>query len=164
MSNLIERIQENCTWRIRKFANAEAHGQNDPYEVSTFQGNLLLNEGINELWTILTSSGGTKYDNTHAYLGVGDSSTAADATQTGLQASTNKAFKVMDSGYPTYGTVQKAVFRSTFGTSEANFAWNEFTVVNASSDTGANLNRKVSSQGTKSSDQIWELELTITLS
>lgn len=163
MNTLIECIRENCIWRIRKFADADAHRRKEPYEVNTFQGNLLLNEGINQLWTILCSSGGTKYDNSHAYLGVGSSDTAADAGDEGLLGP-SKAFRPMDSGYPTYGTNQKAVFRSTFGTSDANFDWNEFTVVNASSDTGANLNRKVSSQGTKSSGQIWELELTITLS
>lgn len=164
MSSMHENIQENCTWRILKYRDEAAFKQIEAYEVDIFSGNLLLNEGIDELWKLAAGTGGTKYDNSNAYLGVGDSDTAATATQTGLQASTNKTYKAMNSGYPVYGTDQKVVFRSTFGTSDANYDWKEFTVVNASSDAGKNLNRKVSSQGTKPSGQIWELELTITLS
>jgi len=37
-------------------------------------------------------------------------------------------------------------------------------VANGNSDSAVNLNRKVSSQGTKISGQIWELTLEITLS
>lgn len=164
MSGIIERIEENCAWRILKYRSKTAYERGEPYMESEFKGNLLLNEGINELWTLVAGTGGTKFDNSSARLGVGDSSTTAAATDTGLLASTNKLYKAMNSGYPTYGTSQKVVFRSTFDTSEANFAWNEFTVANGSDDSAKNLNRKVSSQGTKPSDQIWELELTITLS
>ena len=146
-------------WTIRKW-----HGEKIgvPDEIVKIKKNLLLNEGINQLWTILCSSGGTKFDNSNAYLGVGDSSTAAAASQTGLQASTNKLYKAMDSGFPTYGTLQKATFQSTFGESEANFAWNEFTVANGNSDSATNLNRKVESAGTKSGGT-WELTLEIEL-
>lgn len=161
---LLEKIFEKATWTIRKFANDEDYKTNKPYEVSKFEGNLLLNEGINEIWTILCSSGGTKFDNSNAYLGVGDSSTAESASQTGLLAATNKLYKAMDTGYPTYGTGQKATWKATFGGAEANFAWNEFTVANGNSDAAKNLNRKVSSQGTKQSGQTWELTLEITLS
>jgi len=126
--------------------------------------NGLLNEGINELWTILCSAGGTKFDNTNAYIGVGDSSTAFDATQTGLQATTNKLYKAMDTGYPTYGSAQKATWRSTFGSADANFAWNEITVANGNSDAAKNLNRKVQAMGTKASGTTWVATLEITLS
>lgn len=130
-----------------------------------FKGNLLLNEGINELWTILcTTSSGTKFNSTNAYLGVGDDTTSENATQTGLIASTNKLYKAMDSGYPTSGTSQLATWRSTFGASDANFNWNEFTVANGNSDAAKNLNRKVSNQGTKVISQQWQLSLQITLS
>lgn len=135
----------------------------EPDEVEVFEGNVMLNEGINELWTILCSAGGTKFDNANARLGVGDSATGEDATHTGLQAASNKAWKAMNGGYPTYGTSQKAVWQSDFGESEGNFAWNEFTVVNAADDTGDNLNRKVVGKGTKSGGT-WTLTLEITLS
>lgn len=164
LSTLTEKIEKSSIWRIRKFRNDEDYKRSRPYEVKTFKGNLLLNEGINELWTILCSAGGTKWDSSNAYLGVGDSSAAADAGQIGLQASTNKLYKAMDATYPTYGSNQKATWKATFGSGDANFDWNEFTVSNSNSDAGKNLNRKVSSQGTKQSGQTWELTLQITFS
>jgi len=126
-------------------------------------GNLFLNEGINELWTLGMSTGGTKFDNTNAYIGAGDSNTAADPAQTGLQASTNKLYKAMDATYPQGPSAQKVTWRSTFGASEANFAWNEITVANGNSDSAKNLNRKVQVMGTKASPAVWipSLELTI---
>jgi hypothetical protein len=135
--------------------------------VHLFKGNVLLNEGINELWTILASaSSGTKFDNTHAYIGVGDDSTAADPVQTGLNPTVpgNELYVAMDGGYPTYGTNQKATWRSTFTSALGNYNWREFTVANGNSGAAKNLNRKVSSQGTKASGQTWEITLDIVLS
>lgn len=129
-----------------------------------FRGNCLLYEGINELWTLLAGTGGTKFDNANAYMGVGDSATAADATQTGLQAATNKFYKAMDTSYPTYGSSQKVTHRSTFGASDANFAWNEITVANGNSDAAKNLNRKVQAMGTKVSPTVWVATHEVTLS
>lgn len=130
---------------------------------SSVVGNLLLNEGINALWTLVAGGSETAYNNANAELGVGDSSAAEAATQTDLQAATNKLFKAMDASYPTYGTSQKITFRATFTGSEANFAWNEFSVRNGNA-ANKNLNRKVSSQGTKTSGQTWQVTLDITLS
>jgi hypothetical protein len=113
-------------------------------------GNCLLNEGINELWTLVAGTGATKFDSANAYIGAGDSNTGEAATQTGLQAASNKLYKAMDGGYPTYGTSQKGTWRSTFGTTEANWPWEEVTVANGNSDAAKNLNRKVQSFGTKS--------------
>lgn len=132
-------------------------------QFTQFEKNCLLNEGINEFWTIVCSAGGTKFDNGNSYTAVGNSATAADPAQTGLLGG-SKLYKAMDATYPTYGTSQKAVFKSTYGSSDANFAWEEFTVANGDSDASKNLNRKVSSQGTKQSGQTWELTLEITLS
>jgi len=159
-----EKVKEHALWRIRKYASRRMYSSGKPYETREFVGNLLLNEGINELWKLCCGDEGTKWDETNARLGVGDSNTAETATQTGLEASTNKFYKAMDSGYPTCGTDQKVTFKATFGESDANFDWKEFTVTNAADDSGANLNRKVSAVGTKSSGQVWELSLEITLS
>jgi len=126
-------------------------------------GNLLLNEGINALWTLAAGGSETAYNNANAELVVGDSSSAEAATQTDLQAATNKLFKAMDTGYPTYGTAQKITFRSSFAGGDANYAWNEFSVRNGNT-ANKNLNRKVSAQGTKTSGQTWQLTLEITLS
>lgn len=188
--NPIERMEHSSVWGIRRWDNkkdhkealrADARGEvlgKDYFQYSEkealdifgmpqltrINGNLLLNEGIDEMWTLVAGTGGTAFTNANAYLGVGDSNTAAAASQTGLQASTNKLYKAMDTSYPTYGTSQYATWRSTFESADGNFAWNEYTVANGNSDSADNMNRKVDAQGTKQSGQTWELTLQITLS
>lgn len=125
--------------------------------------NVALNEGLQELINLLCGISGTAFDDTNAYIGVGDSDTVADATQTGLQAAVNKEYKAMDSTYPQRSS-QTAVWRATFGSADANFAWNEFTVANGNSDAAVNLNRKVESKGTKVSGETWTISLEITFS
>lgn len=130
------------------------------------RGNLLLNVGINSMWGLITAlNSQTAYSNANAYIGVGDSSTAASASQTGLQGS-NKTFKAMNSGYPTAGSSQQAVWQSSFGSSDANYAWNEILVASGNNPptTGIAMNRLVSSMGTKASGATWVATLTITLS
>ena len=161
--NLLDKIRENAKWTIERYADDKAYREGKPYSISEFLGNCLLNEGIDEIEKLIATTGATQYDNTNARLGVGDSNTAAVATQTSLQAETNKLWKAMDATYPTASS-QIMTFKSTFGSADANFSWQEFTVVNAADDTGKNLNRKVSDQGTKASGQTWVLTLTITLS
>jgi len=129
-----------------------------------FRGNCLLYEGINEFWTLVAGTGATKFDNGNAYIGVGDSSTAADGTQTGLQASTNKKYNAMDTSYPTYGSSQKVTHRATFASGDANFHWQEITVANGNSDSAKNLNRKVQDMGTKASGTSWVATLENSLS
>lgn len=128
-----------------------------------FEGNIALNEGLQELVDVVCGLGTpTKWDNANARLGVGDSNAAESAAQTGLQG-TNKTFKAMDGGYP-QRSGQQAEWRATFGSEDANYAWNEFTVVNAADDGGKNLNRKVESKGTKASGETWTLSVKITFS
>jgi hypothetical protein len=128
-----------------------------------FEGNLGLNEGLAELIDIICGLGTpTKWDNTNARLGVGNSNTAADPTQTALQGAT-KTFKAMDTGYP-QRSAQTAEWRATFGSAEGNHAWQEFTVVNAADDSGDNLNRKVEDKGTKQSGETWVLSLKVSFS
>ena len=158
-----ERLKEGkVTWKLDKFKSVEDFQKGKTFEHNEFEGNVMLNEGINELWTILCSAGGTEFDNSNAYLGVGTSDDSEDATHTGLQA--NSVYKAMEAGFPTYGTSQKATWKASFGAAEANQAWNEFTVANGNSNSDKNLNRKVSAQGIKTSGQVWELSLEITLS
>jgi hypothetical protein len=98
---------------------------------------------------------------TTPFLGTGDNTTAFANTQTDLQAPTNKLRKAMDGGYPTRssGTL---TFRSTFSTSEGNYAWNEWGVFDAVSS-GNMYGRKAESLGTKTSAQTWQLTATITV-
>lgn len=134
-----------------------------PYAVERFEKNLGLNEGLNVAATLICGGAGTAYDSVGAHIGVGDSSTAAAASQTGLQASTNKAYAGMEAGYPTFGTSQQIVWKGSFGDGVGQFAWNEFTVENGDLGSGAPLLRKVESKGTKTAGEIWELTVTVTL-
>ena len=112
------------------------------------------------LASLAAGAGGTAFNNANAYIGVGDSTTAHAFTQTDLQAATNKFRKAMDATYPQVAA-NVLTYRATFGTSEANFAWQEWGVFNASSG-GTMMNRKVESLGTKTSSQSWQFTVTIT--
>lgn len=158
-----DQIHYQSRWTITKYQNEATFREGRPFSVVHIDGNLLLNEGITEFLKLLAGLTATAFSNANAYLGVGDSSTAEAAAQTGLQAATNKLFKAMLATYPQVAA-QTITFRSEFIGNEANFAWNEFTVANGNSDAAVNLNRKVSAQGTKVAGQIWTLDLAITFS
>lgn len=102
----------------------------------------------------------TFFNNANAHIGVGDSSTAFAAGQTDLQAASNKLRKAMDATYPSGGS-NVITFRSTFGTSDANFTWSEWGIFNASS-AGTMLSRKVEALGTKTNTQTWQFTCTLT--
>jgi len=164
MDKVKDQMSYRTKWTVKKYADEQAVLEDSPYYVSSFDGNLLLNEGIAEALDIVAGLGApTTFNNTNANIGVGDSATAEAATQTGLQAATNKLYKAMQATYPSR-SAQTLTFRSQFGSSEANFAWNEFTIANGTSDSAKNLNRKVSAQGTKTSGQTWTVDCTVTLS
>lgn len=122
----------------------------------------LTNAGRNFIASAIINDGPpTFFSNANAYIGVGDSNTAYAATQTDLQAATNKLRKAMDATYP-QRTDNVLTFRSTFATGDANFSWNEWGVFNASS-AGSMLNRKVESLGTKTNVQTWEITVQLTV-
>lgn len=176
-----EPIQWRAVWKIEKYTgdwsgeDIDAGRAPAPYEVIEREGNLLLYGGVSCLWQCLIGNGTTTgsqtltyFNNGNAYIGVGDSTTAEAATQTDLQASSNKLRKAMDATYPTHtdATTSGAAtitFRSTYGSSDANFAWQEWGVFNASSGQRM-LNRKVASNGTKASGSTWTFTVTLTLS
>ncbi|MBT0159306.1 hypothetical protein G4O51_04905 [Candidatus Bathyarchaeota archaeon A05DMB-2] len=180
MENAKEKIGWKAHWRIDKFHDAEDKiaralqaglsmfdaqqmFRNAYLGCEEFDANVALNEGLQELIDIICGLGTpTKWDNTNACLGVGNGTTVESASQTGLLGD-SKAFKAMDSGYP-QRSGQTAEWRATFGGTEANFSWQEFTVSNSNSDSGKNLNRKVADKGTKSSGETWTLSLQITFS
>lgn len=103
----------------------------------------------------------TAFNNANSYIGVGDSTTAFAAAQTDLQAASNKFRKAQDATYPQRAT-NVLTFRSTFGTSDANFAWQEWGVFNGAAG-GTMLNRKVESLGTKPGTQTWQFTVTLTV-
>ena len=155
---------EKAVWTITKYASQEDYEKKNPYEKVRFEGNLLVNEGINYLNTMFATDAktGTPFSNVNANLIVGTGTGAAVATDVETTF-TSGVKKAMMSGYPTYGTDQKITWKSSYGADDANQAWNEFGVLNAATG-GKLLNRKVSAQGTKVSGQTWELELEISWS
>ena len=110
--------------------------------------------------TLVAGAGGAAFNNANSYIGVGDSSTAFSAAQTDLVAATNKLRKAMDATYPTNAT-NVLTFRSTFATTDANWAWQEWGIFNAAA-AGTMMSRKVESLGTKTSAQSWQITCTIT--
>jgi hypothetical protein len=163
-------------WRVEKYANDEEYAAGNAYEVIEREGNLLMHGGASCLWECFIGNGTTTADQTLTYfsnaraaLGVGDSTTAAAATQNDLQAASNKLRKAMEATYPqhTDGTASgnaSITYRSAFGSTDANFAWQEWGVFNsATAATGRMLNRKVESLGTKASGSTWTLTVTLSL-
>lgn len=149
-----------------------------PEEVVEIEGNLLLNEGIQRLLdlgiaAVSNQVAGNAWNNGSSYIGVGDTSTAEAATQTELQAAQNAAnrfYKAMNATYPSRSS-QTVSWQSDFTSTEANFAWNEWTIsAGATTASGSgflvgttNLNRKVQSLGTKSTGT-WTMTGQVTLS
>jgi len=189
---LTEHAQFHATWTLFKFddptdevARFTASGHSAQEAIERFPErflqkkvigeNLLLNNGITVLLNLLIGAGGqTSFANTNNRLGVGDSNTAANASQTGLQAATNHYWQMADGSYPSVSS-QTVTFQSTFAGGVANYAWNEYVADNDGaagststaptySSTIVALNRLVSAQGTKTSGQTWILQLAITFS
>lgn len=110
----------------------------------------------------LAATGGavTAFNTANAHICVGNGTAAFAATQTDLQGA-SKARKAMDATYPQVaGGVM--TFRSTFGTADANFAWEELAVANASA-AGTIMNREVENNGTKATSETKQVTYTITL-
>ena len=122
----------------------------------------LTNSGCEVLASLLIGASSIHFDNANAQIGVGDSTAAFSATQTDLQAATNKFRKGMDELYPKI-EANVLTFKSTYGPSEANFAWNEWGVFNAASG-GTMLNRVVEYNGTKLPGQTWVFQVALTVS
>ena len=148
--------QHYTRWKLSKYWV----GEPEPYEVIKGEGNVFTTAGISLMLDLLVGGGGTVFSNANARVGVGDGSTAASAGQTDLQG-TNKLRKAMDATYPSRITTVMT-FQSTFGTSDANFAWNEWGIFNSAS--GATMfNRKAESFGTKTNTATWVLQVSITV-
>ena len=163
-----EKSKMTLQWTVEKFIAKDSkeieEKSIEPYEVVKGKPhNCLLHEGITLLMYHIAGVGssGNKWDNSNARIGVGNDGTAPADTQTGLLGA-SKAFKGMNSGYPQKNGDHDLVFQADFVSGEAEFAWNEETVVNAADDTGANLCRQNTSLGTKPSGQTWRLTGTIT--
>lgn len=184
----LARMKNLAVWEseftVRKWHDAEVYEDTllrAPDEEVIKRHNLLMYGGVSCLWEALigngTASAGqalTYFNNANAAVGVGDSTTSPAATQTDLQASTNKVRVGMVATYPqhTDATTSGAatiVFQSSFpasGGTAANFAWNECGVFNSSTAaTGRMLNRLAPGGGfgTKAGG-VWSLTVSLTIS
>lgn len=143
-------------------------GEIQPDEVVESEGNLLVIGGASVMWERLIGTALTAFDNTNAFIGVGDSSTAAADTQTDLVAVTNKVRVGMVATYPqhtdTTGTAgsKSIVYQASFGSAVGNFAWLEWGIFNAAA-AGRMLNRKQESLGTKTAGSTWVMTVTLSL-
>jgi hypothetical protein len=165
--NIIHRLVTlGCPLGVLRRAFADKYLGTVEFDSGEPGGNLCLNTGI-QSWEGYLAGISTPsphvWSNAYAYLGVGDSTTAAAASQTDLQATTNKTYVAMNASYPSQSS-QTLTWQSSFGSGSANYAWNEFVVTNSAGTGGTCLNRLVSSQGTKTSGQTWVLSLSISWS
>lgn len=145
--------------RVEKFWAGDDPARATPYEVIDSDPNLFLTAGVTNLWNLAAGIAADAWGSA-AYLGVGDSTTAAAAGQTDLQAATNKV-RFAVSGVPSVSTNQ-CVWSGTAGTAVANFAWEEAGVFTLSA-AGVMLNRLVTSFGTKTSAASWTYSHTCSI-
>jgi hypothetical protein len=161
-----EHVAWEVRWRVEKFLSKTlddvlSSGEK-PYEVCEDVQNIILDTGANEMLKLIGGvSGAVAFSAANAKIYVGDDATAEAASQTGVLATTNKAYAAMDSGYP-FVSGRTIVFRASFDDSTANFAWRESAVTNGSGVGAISMNRKVSSLGTKVTGT-WTLQITISL-
>jgi len=147
---------------VIKYKNDEDYKKKQAYQVLTgvCEGgiNCMLNAGITALWNLMTGDSANHLDNSNAQIGVGNSNTVAESTQTDLQGG-SVAWSVMDVTFPQVSN-QKVTFAGDFGSAEANFHWEECAV--RYSTAGTVLNRVVADKGTKSVGETWIAKLEIT--
>lgn len=145
---------------IFRIVKRHAKGE-EPYEVIEFE-NDYVDVGGQLLLDLLIGAGGTAFDNTNAYIGIGDSSTPTTSSMTDLQAATNKHYAPMDATYPSRSG-QVMTWFATIATGDANFTWEEVALFNGNTPpTDIMLARGVESMGTKVSGE-WEMSYTITV-
>lgn len=153
-------------WEIRKYKEGSAliiaRERLEPYEVLEVNGNIALRTGIALLWNLIIGGSAAHFAEATTQIGVGNSSTAAAATQTALQGASTH-WEAVDSGYPTRATTTFAndTFhaRATFEDGDAEFEWLEIAVKETGG--GVLMNRKVISAGTKPSGEAWTADLKI---
>jgi len=176
----VARFGELATAALKNSLGRQPHGADflssgyRPYSVTQFEGNLITNAGWTRLMSLLTATGSTQaLTATSVRIGVGNSNTSEDYTDTDLNASagsSNRWFQPVN-GAAVLGT-RTMQFEATFGASDGNFDWNEFGIdvgtptVSAGSTVNALLFNHAAgiAQGTKANGQTWVATATITFS
>lgn len=88
------------------------------------------------------------------YVGAGNSATAFAASQTDLQGTGTRKSATNSR------TSNTVTYTAVFGTSDANYAWNELGLFDAATS-GTMLCRKVVSLPTKTSSESWTINLEV---
>lgn len=178
-------------WVMRKTGILEPSGDLllslvDPYEITEAPGNLITYGGLAYLWSLATGlttaiSNANQLSNGFMPVGVGDGNgvvPTVSPTDTDLVAPTNKFYQPVDATYPQVGaagaTAGSLTIQATFGSSSANFTWNEWGFFGTSSSftSGTNttpqnatmINHKGVNLGPpKVTGNIWTLNAVVTL-
>ena len=151
--------------KLEKFHTTKSLAAGVPDEVLNIPGNCLTNKGINLIWKAVTGTtmidDGTDgryewlFDNTHAFIGVGNANNQPPTSTSALQAlatdtelyaeehyepahgedvpgigDCHYCYMRMNSTYPLAGDNQKVVFQSTFLPGVAVFNWYEWCIAN----------------------------------
>lgn len=148
-------------------------------ELLTIENNAMTTQGLAQLTNALIGTGSlVLLTSTTTRIGVGDGTTAFNTADTDLSAvagSTHRWFQIVDSApvrATTTVTNDTVSCVATFGTSDGNFAWQEWalntsTATPSSSNAviaGTFWNRKVASMGTKVSGAIWTFTAKVSFS
>lgn len=145
-----------------------------PVDFEEREGNLLTTAGLTRLTSLMTAGGTQALTNTSSRIGTGDgvgSAAVGDSDLSAAAGSSHRWFQVMDATFPSAAGAVIS-FKSTFGTSDGNYAWNEWAIdVGAPTVTSANtvnallFNHKTSAAlGTKSAGTSWAFTVTVTFS
>ena len=179
----------HCQWGIQKWdaaATLEAtrhldglkpeaahfeHLNLKPYATSMVDGNLLTTAGLGRIATLVNAGTGNLIASTTARIGAGDGAGTAAIGDTDLSAAAGSTHRFFQTCVVTVPS-NVWTFVGTFGTSDGNFAWNEFgidigtaTVTTGTTVNAVLLNHKTSiAQGTKAAGQSWAVTATITIS
>lgn len=173
--------KDGLQWRamvtIEKFRLNEK-GEMELYATEKHEGNAVLGTGANCIWALLAGDAGagsgtlSYFNNSNTRLYVGNNTNVVDPDQNdggGFRGST--AYASCGAGYPMYAEDDgsdynyRIAFRGLFGTSEANFAWEEWGVANGDfGGSGTLLNRRQESMGTKTDSEQWSFAVELYLS
>ena len=154
--------------QLEEFWREVRSGRLKPYQILE-TANVLLQTGMLEMWDLIKGASALHFNATDTKIGIGNDATAADPAQTDLIGA-SKTYIAMESGWPKTRTDDGAlgwgVFqtKSTFGTGDANYAWNEAVVKNTNAGSLKCLCRAATGWGTKTSAATWVATHTITLS
>ncbi len=163
MSKIKEKANWKPRWTITRFASQEDKEKGSHYDISKIDGNVLTNAGINRMWELIAGADEEDFADA-AVLAVGTNGDSVAEAATNTEASfTGIVKEAMEGGYPTFGSDQKMTWKASFDGDTANISWQEFGVLTKTTS-GVLLNRVLSDEGSKTEGQVWDLELSVTLS